>query len=153
VDVILVEPCFPANQREFARALSEAGARVIGIGERDKSVLDDGLRQWLSHYEQIGNVTDVGQLANAVRFVQKLPGVHVERLEAVVEAHVMAAAKVREACDIPGTSTRTAFLCRDKPAMKEVLPEAGVPCAQSIGSGDKKKIPGFPEEVGLPLVW
>jgi carbamoylphosphate synthase large subunit len=152
VDVILVEPCFPANQREFARALAEAGARVIGIGERDKSSLDDGLRRWLSHYEQIGNVTDVGQLANAVRFVQKLPGVNPERLEAVVEAHVMAAAKVREICGIPGTTTRTAFLCRDKPAMKEVLREAGVPCAQSIGSSDKAEILAFAEKVGFPLV-
>jgi carbamoylphosphate synthase large subunit len=152
VDVILVEPCFPANQREFARALAHAGARVIGIGERDKSSLDDGLREWLSHYEQIGNVTDVGQLAGAVRFVQKLPGVHPERLEAVVEAHVMAAAKAREACGIPGTSTRTAFLCRDKPAMKDVLREAGVPCAQSIGSSDKAEILAFAERVGFPLV-
>lgn len=152
VDVIFVEPCFPANQREFVRALAEVGARVIGIGERDKSSLDDGLRHWLSHYEQIGNVTDVGQLGNAVRFVQKLPGVHVERLESVVEAHVMASAKVREACGIPGTSTRTAFLCRDKPAMKDVLREAGVPCAQSIGSSDKKEILAFAERVGFPLI-
>jgi carbamoylphosphate synthase large subunit len=152
VDVILVEPCFPANQREFARALAHAGARVIGIGERDKSSLDDGLRQWLTHYEQIGNVTDVGQLVNAVRFVQKLPGANPERLEAVVEAHVMAAAKAREICGIPGTSTRTAFLCRDKPAMKEVLREAGVPCAQSIGSSDKAEILAFAEKVGFPLI-
>ena len=31
----------------------------------------------------------------------------------------MAAARAREACGIPGTSVRTAYLCRDKPAMKE----------------------------------
>ena len=31
---------------------------------------------------------------------------------------------VRETCRIPGTSTRTAYLCRDKPAMKEALREA-----------------------------
>ncbi|NIV49420.1 MAG: ATPase, partial [Gammaproteobacteria bacterium] len=57
----------------------------------------------------------------------------VDRLEATVEAHVMAAAHVREACGIPGTTTRTAFLCRDKPAMKEALRQAGIPCAQSDG--------------------
>jgi predicted Zn-dependent protease len=33
----------------------------------------------------------------------------------------MAAAKVREAAGIPGTSVHTAYLCRDKPAMKEAL--------------------------------
>ncbi len=152
MDVIFVEPSFPANQREFVRALAQAGARVIGIGEREKSSLDDDLRRWLTHYEQIGNVTDVGQLANAVRFVQKLPGARPERLEAVVEAHVMAAAKVRELCGIPGTSVETAFLCRDKPAMKEALRKAGVPCAQSIGSSDKAEILAFAERVGFPLI-
>lgn len=150
MDVILVEPCFPANQREFARALASVGARVIGIGERDKSALGDDLSRWLTHYEQIGNVTDVGQLATAVKWVQKRS--NPQRLEAVVEAHVMAAAKVRELCGIPGTSVEATFLCRDKPAMKEALRKAGVPCAQSIGSADPAEIRDFAERVGFPLV-
>ena len=150
MDVIFVEPCFPANQREFVRALASVGARVIGIGERDKSALDDGLREWLTHYEQIGNVTDEAQLAKAVRFIQGRA--KVERLEAVVESHVMAAARVREACGIPGSSVESTFLCRDKPAMKEALRKAGVPCAQSIGSSDVAEIRAFAKQVGFPLV-
>jgi formate-dependent phosphoribosylglycinamide formyltransferase (GAR transformylase) len=150
VDVIFVEPCFPANQREFVRALAQVGARVIGIGERPKESLGDELRHWLTHYEQIGNVTDEGQLAKAVRFIQGRA--NVQRLEAVVEAHVMAAARVREKCGIPGTSVETTFLCRDKPAMKEALRRAGVPCAQSIGSSDRAEIFAFAERVGFPLV-
>src|SRR6201991_5042608 len=134
VDVIFVEPSFPANQREFVRALHSVGARVIGVGERPKSSLDDGLRHWLTHYEEIGNVTDEAQLEKAVRWLQGRA--KVERLEASVEAHVMAAAHVRERCGIPGTSVETTFLCRDKPSMKEALRKAGVPCAQSIGSSD-----------------
>ncbi|MBL8936958.1 MAG: hypothetical protein JNM69_20530 [Archangium sp.] len=63
-----------------------------------------------------------------MRFIQSK--VKVDRLEAVVEAHVMSAAKVRERCGIPGTSVRSTFLCRDKPAMKEALRQAGVACAQ-----------------------
>ena len=46
----------------------------------------------------------------------------------------MAAAQVREACGIPGTAVRTAWLCRDKPSMKQVLREAGVP-DRRIGRG------------------
>ena len=150
MDVILVEPSFPANQREFARALHSVGARVIGIGERPKSSLDDGLRHWLAHYEEIGNVTDEAQLEKTVRWLQGRA--KVERLEAVVEAHVMAAARVREKCGIPGTSVQTAFLCRDKPAMKEALRKAGVPCAQSIGSSDPAEIKEFAARVGFPLI-
>lgn len=150
IDVILIEPCFPANQREFARALHAVGARVTGIGERPKESLDGELRHWLTHYEQIGNVTDDNQLERAVRFVQSK--VRVQRMEAVVEAHMMSAARVREKCGIPGTSVKTTFLCRDKPAMKDALREAGVPCAQSIGSADVKEIRDFAQRVGYPLI-
>ena len=149
-DVVFLEPVFPANQREFVRALHAVGARVTGIGERPKDSLDPELRNWLFHYEQIGNVTDVAQVERAVRFVQSK--VRVDRLEAVVEAHVMCAARVREACGIPGTSVKTTFLCRDKPAMKETLRAAGIPCAQSIGSGDPEEIRAFAGRVGFPLV-
>ena len=58
LDVVFLEPCFPANQREFVRALHVVGARVTGIGERPKESLDPELRRWLTHYEQIGNVTN-----------------------------------------------------------------------------------------------
>ncbi len=148
--VVFVEPCFPRNQREFVRGLAAAGASVIGIGERPKEALDDEVASWLSHYEQVPTVCDVGGMGDVVRRLQKR--VPIERLEATVEAHIMPAAKVREACGIPGTSTRTAFLCRDKPAMKEVLREGGVPCAESIGSDDPDEILAFASRVGYPLI-
>jgi carbamoylphosphate synthase large subunit len=150
MNVILVEPCFPANQREFARALHQAGATVIGIGERPKESLDDGLREWLTHYEQVGSVVDEDALARAVRFVQGK--VWVDRLEATVEAHIMAAARVREACGIPGTSVKTAWLCRDKPAMKEALRAGGVPCARSTGAATAGEVRAFAAETGYPLI-
>jgi hypothetical protein len=148
--VVLVEPSFPINQREFARALHDVGATVTGIGERTKDSLDEGLRRWLTHFEQVPNVCDEQVMIEKVRWLQsKLP---IDRLEATVEAHVMPAARVREACGISGTSVRTAFLCRDKPAMKEVLRRGGVPCAQSLGSGSREEIRDFAASVGFPLV-
>jgi hypothetical protein len=123
---------------------------VIGIGERPKDWLDNDVEHWLTHYEHVPSVVDEGRLAEAVQWVQQR--VPVERLEATVEAHVMAAAQVREALGIPGTSVRTAFLCRDKPAMKEVLRAAGVPCARSIGATSGAEIRSFAAEVGFPLI-
>jgi len=150
VDVVFVEPCFPANQREFVRALHAVGARVTGIGERPKSSLDPELTHWLFHYEQVGNVTDEAEVLRVVRWLQER--VRVDRLEAVIEAHVMAAARVRELCGIPGTSVKTTYLCRDKPSMKEALRAAGVPCALSIGSSDPAEIRDFAAKVGYPLI-
>ncbi len=148
--VVLVEPSFPLNQREFARALHGVGATVTGIGERPKDSLDEGLKRWLTHFEQVSNVCDERIMVDKVRWLQAK--LRVDRLEATVEAHIMPAARVREACGIAGTSVQTAFLCRDKPAMKEVLRKGGIACAQSLGSGSREEIRAFASSVGFPLV-
>ncbi|MEO0421063.1 MAG: ATP-grasp domain-containing protein [Pseudomonadota bacterium] len=150
MNVIFVEPCFPANQREFVRGLHAAGATVIGIGERPRDWLDPQLSSWLFDYVQIGSVVNERQLEEAVRGIQGR--LWVDRLEATVEAHVEAAANVRERCGIPGVSARTAYLCRDKPAMKEVLRAAGVPCALSTGASSAEEVRDFVDEVGLPVI-
>ncbi|MFO1011164.1 MAG: ATP-grasp domain-containing protein [Planctomycetota bacterium] len=148
--VIFVEPNFPRNQREFPRALKAVGARVTAIGEAPVGALDSEMKGWLDGYEQVRSVVDEDGLYDAVRAIQSRGWV--DRLETTVEAHIQAAASVRERCTIPGTSVRTAFLCRDKPAMKEVLRKAGVPCAQSIGTSDAAEVRAFAKQVGYPLI-
>ncbi|MGD0606318.1 MAG: ATP-grasp domain-containing protein [Streptosporangiaceae bacterium] len=150
MNIVLVEPFFPANQRQFARALAQAGATVIGIGEYGADVLDDQLKGWLHHYEQVSSVTDVDAMTRAVRWVQDK--LWVDRLEATVEAHTMPAAQVREACTIPGTSVRTAWLCRDKPSMKEALRTAGVPTAASAAVSNAAQAHAFAGQTGFPLI-
>jgi len=150
MNIIFIEPSFPYNQREFVRGLHDAGATVIGIGERPQEHLADDVKGWLSHYVQVKSVVHEPSLLKAVQHVQSL--VYVDRLEATVEAHIMAAAQVREAAGIPGTSVRTAYLCRDKPAMKEVLREAGIPCAQSTRADEPQAARDFARQVGFPLI-
>src|SRR6185295_15774106 len=148
--IVFIEPRFPANQKQFVRALAEVGATVTAIGEGSKDSLDGELKHWLTHYEEVKNVTDEGAVLNALRFVQSKK--HVDRIEAVVEAHIMPTAHVREKAGIPGTSTRTAWLCRDKPAMKEVLRAGGVPCAQSTAASSAKEVEEFIARVGYPVI-
>ncbi len=150
MNVAFLEPCFPANQREFVRGLYEAGAAVIGIGERPKEALDDDLRRWMVHYERVPSVVDEEAVLKAVRWLQsKEP---IDRLEAVIEAHVLVAARVREACGIAGTSAHTTWLCRDKPSMKEALRAGGIPCAQSAAADTPHDAHAFARAVGYPLI-
>jgi carbamoylphosphate synthase large subunit len=150
MNIVFVEPFFPSSQRHFARALAEVGATVIGIGEYPADALDGQLRDWLYHYEQVPSVTDVETMTHKVRDVQgKL---WVDRLEATIEAHTLPAAQVREACTIPGTSVRTAWLCRDKPSMKQALREAGVPTAASAAISSAAEAHEFAGQHGFPLV-
>src|SRR5207237_12360 len=67
MNVVFVEPFFPSNQRQFARALAEAGATVIGIGEYGVESFDDDLKGWLHHYERVPSVTDEQAWTRAVR--------------------------------------------------------------------------------------
>src|ERR1022692_4714836 len=150
MNVIFVEPFFPAAQRHFVRGLAEVGATVIGIGETAAEYLDEELRGWLHHYEQVSSVTDVEAMTRAVRSVQDK--LWVDRIEATIEAHTMPTAHVREACAIPGTSVRTAWLCRDKPSMKQVLREAGIPTAASIAAASAAEVLTFAEQTGFPLI-
>ncbi len=148
--VLFVEPAFPRNQRQFVRALRLAGARITGIGERALADIDPELQHWLYRYERVSNVCDERALLDAVRRCQAREAV--DRLEATVEAHILPTARVREACSIPGTSVETAFLCRDKPMMKEALREAGIPCAQSMAASAAEDVRAFAARVGFPIV-
>ncbi len=148
--VLFVEPAFPQNQRDFVRGLHRIGARVTGIGERPPEYLDPELKGWLHRYEQVPSVCDEAAMLSTVRRCQSREWV--DRLEATVEAHIMPTARVREACGIPGTSVKTSFLCRDKPAMKQALREAGIPCAQSTGTDSPDDVRRFAEEVGYPII-
>ena len=145
--VLFVEPRFPLNQRRFVRALHEAGARVTGIGEHAP---DDELLGWMHGFERVGSVCNEAEMLETVRRVQGREWV--DRLEATVEAHILPIANVREASRIPGTSVRTAFLCRDKPAMKEALRQAGVPTARSTRGTTVEEIQRFAAQVGFPLI-
>ena len=150
MNVIFVEPAFPHYQRDFVRALHGIGANVFAIGERPLEALGHELRSWLTDYQQIGSVTNEDQLYDAVRHAQSKAWIH--RLECTIEAHVLPVARVREACTIPGTSVRTAYLCRDKPEMKRVLRNAGVPCARSDAVDSAAAARAFVEEVGYPVI-
>lgn len=150
MNIIFVEPSFPANQRRFVHALASVGANVYGIGETDEAHLDDEVLGALRGYYRVGSVTNVDQMVEAVRYFQGK--VWIDALEATVEAHTMAAAQVREACDIPGTSVRTTWLCRDKPSMKEALRQAGVATAASAAVDSAAEARAFAEREGYPLI-
>ena len=148
--VVFVEPAFPANQREFVRGLHAVGAKVTGIGERPLEALPSDLKNQMVHYERVRSVVDEEEMTRVVRWVGER--LRVDRLEATVEAHVLGAARVRETLGIPGTTVETAWACRDKPTMKEVLRKAGIPCAQSIGAESAEDARDFARRVGYPLI-
>ena len=148
--VAFVEPCCPNNQREFLRGLLSTGARISAISERPIEALPPDLREGLFQYERVRSVVDEHAMAEAGKRLSQR--VKVDRLEATVEAHVMAAAHVREQLQIHGTTSKTAWLCRDKPEMKAAARSAGVACAASARVTAIADAEGFAKDIGFPLI-
>ena len=148
--VLFVAPEFPAYQRKFVHALQQVGARVTGLGEVPAEHLPAELKRSLYGYERVRNVCDPQALLDAVRRVQAREWV--DRLEATIESHVLCAAQVREAATIPGLSSRTATICRDKPTMKAFMRNHGIPCAASAAVDSPEDAFAFARQVGYPLI-
>ena len=147
--VLFVAPEFPHYQRQFVRGLHDVGARVTGIGERPREALGE-IGRWLHDYVRVPSVCHVPSLVQAVKAAQAESWV--DRLEATVEAHVMAAAEAREATGIPGLTVRQAVLCRDKPSMKAFLRARGIPCAASCSATSEAEVRDFAAVHGYPLI-
>ncbi|MEM7799943.1 MAG: ATPase [Chloroflexota bacterium] len=148
--VLFIAPHFPDNQVRYAQALKGVGAKVTGIGEPHAHELPSHVASILDGWEQVHNVTDPNALYEAVRRVQNREWV--DRLEATIESHMLAAAKVREACTIPGLTYQQTLLCRDKTLMKEFMREHGIPCAASAAVNSAEEVAAFGREHGYPLI-
>jgi carbamoylphosphate synthase large subunit len=148
--VILVAPHFPANQRNFARALRAVGARVTGIGDAPVEYLDSQLKSWLDDYVYLPRMLDEEELEKAVRGIQRKSWV--DRLEATIETHMLPVARVRERTGIPGLTPQQVLVCRDKTLMKDVLRKAGIPCAKSARVETVGEGLAFARSVGYPII-
>lgn len=148
--VLFVAPHFPSYQKQFVRALREVGAKVTGIGEAPVQMLPSDLKSWLHGYEQVGSVCHEGAMLETVRKIQRREWV--DRLESTIEAHMLVAAKVREACGIPGMSYEQTLICRDKTVMKDFMRKNGVPCAQSAAAETPAEAAAFVKKVGYPII-
>jgi hypothetical protein len=151
--VVLVGPDLFAAFHDFVRALKETGAQVSGIGATPLPRLRAGLSRYLDAWETVRSPFDPQEIAAATRRIaarqRRFP---IAALETVEERLIEPTAVAREMLGIPGLSADSARLCRDKPAMKEALRKAGLPCAESDAVASLAALDAFAERVGFPLV-
>lgn len=151
IHVIFLEPGFPANQRDFVRALRQVGALVTGIGTAPLHAYDSELQSWMYGYEQVASTASVEAITRAVKTIQQR-GPWVHRLESTVEALMLPAAEARAATGIPGMSIEQTILVRDKYKMKQFLEARGVRCAKSAEVGTPEAAKAFVDQVGFPVI-
>ncbi len=149
--VILMAPHFPQYQRHFARALSELGVRVTGIGDWPWDALDDQLKSWLTGgWWQVPAMQDEGAIRHACRTIHDRDPV--DQIAATIELQMLTTARIREELGIPGQSVESVLLCRDKIEMKKFLSEKGIPCAKHAEVNKSEDCRKFVKDCGYPVI-
>lgn len=148
--VVFLAPAYPAEMPEFVRGLAQVGAHVIGVGEGPLSAVDPTVRPYLSEYLQVPRLFDEHNLvARVVAYIHKHP---VDRVEALWEPLVIAAARIREAVGLPGMSADTVRGFRDKQLMKERVRAAGLRVPHSARVRTEAETWAAAERIGFPLI-
>lgn len=150
--VIFAAPYFTDNATRFIQAtVSQPGVRVAVISQEPQEHLAQHLRDRIVGHWKVEDIHDPEQLAHAAGTLSKHFG-PIHRFYGAYEQLQVPLAEARERLGVEGMSAEAAHNFRDKSRMKNVLREAGVPCARHRLAHDAAEGWGFAEEVGYPLV-
>ncbi len=147
--VLFLAPDTHVYNHGFLRGLRSLGVRVSAIGMASADKLSPEARKLLDAYRGCDRLLDFDVATKAAK---ELATPAFDRIETIDEPLVEVAAALRERLSVPGISLATARLCRDKVAMKKLLRENGIPCAQSAAIASPTDAHAFAEREGYPLI-
>jgi hypothetical protein len=150
VNVLIIQPGFPAEIPYFVRGLAQAGARVLGVGDQPKHSLPEVARQGLSAYLQVPSLWDAKAVIRALR-AWDMP-VKLHRVECLWEVGMELAAEVRQSFRLPGLTPTQTLHFRDKNLMREALDRAGVRNPRHAKATSVHEILEAAQHTGFPLI-
>ena len=149
--VIFAAPWFSDNAHRFIEAtVNQPGVRVAVISQDPQEHLAERLRDRIAAHWRVEDIFDPGQMVHAARMLSSHFG-PIHRIYGAYEQLQVPLAEAREMLGVEGMSAEAAHNFRDKSRMKNVLREAGVPCARHRLAHDDAEGRSFAEEVGFPL--
>lgn len=150
--VIFVAPfCMETTLRFVKGAAGLPGVNLSLVSQESADKLPGDLRSMLAGHWRVPNALDPEQLVDAIRALETKLG-PAKKLIGALEQLQVPLAKVREILGIDGLGVEAARNFRDKALMKDVLREAGVPCARHVLAQNPEQARAFAEETGFPLV-
>jgi len=150
--VIFVAPfCMETTLRFVNGAARLPGVDLSLISQEGAEILPPDLRARLKGHWRVENAFDPEQLVAAVRALETSLG-PAKRLIAALEQIQVPLAKAREILGIEGLDVASARNFRDKARMKDVLREAGLPCARHVLAESGRQAREFAQKTGFPLV-
>jgi biotin carboxylase len=150
--VVFVAPYFVETTLRFVAAAARLpGVRFGLIAHEPEEKIPVKLRDHVTGYLRVDDSLDPRKLVAAVQALAGRIG-PIDRLIGTLEELQVPLAEVRAHFQIPGLSVGAAHNFRDKSRMKDVLGEAGLPCARHRLCGTPAECRAFAERSGFPLV-
>jgi biotin carboxylase len=150
--VIFVAPfCMETTLRFVKGAASLPGVSLSLISQEGVEKLPSDLRARLAGHWRVRNALDPEQLVTATRALETKLGT-AKRLIGALEQLQVPLARAREILGVEGLDVEAARNFRDKSRMKDVLREAGVPCARHVLAETPEQAQMFAGNTGFPLV-
>ena len=149
MNVLMLSPGFPAEMPFFTQGLAVVGARVIGVGDQNRSAIPQAAKEALSDYVEVnfGNPDDV-----IARVRDALRGQHIDRVESLWEPLMLLAARLREVFGVPGMTVEQTVPFRDKEIMKQVLDRHGIRTPRHARATTAAGVRDAAEWIGYPII-
>jgi biotin carboxylase len=150
--VVFVSPYFSENAKRFLSAVASLPDVKLGVVSEDPlDRLDASVRERLAGHTQVADALSTDQIVEASRTLATRLG-PIDRLLGVVEQVQVQLGEARETLGIAGMRAEQARNFRDKARMKDLLRDAGLPCARHRLVASERGAREFAEQVGYPLV-
>jgi biotin carboxylase len=150
--VVFVAPFLLETTLRFVDVSADlADVRACLVTQDPEDRVPPALRAKLAAQHRVDDALDPSQISAAVRALSQRFG-RVDRLLAALEQLQVPLARVREELGIPGMGVEAATNFRDKARMKDVLREAGMPCARHRLAESPEDALDFVRQVGYPVV-
>ena len=150
MNVLMLSPGYPPEMPQFARALRETGARVIGISDTPVGSLAPVARAALADFHQVGGFADEDAVLDAALGIASRT--RIDRVVCLWEPLMVLAARIRERLGLPGMTVDETVPFRDKETMKQVLDRAGIRTPRHARAESVDQVLEAAERIGYPLI-
>ncbi|HBF68044.1 MAG TPA: carbamoylphosphate synthase large subunit [Firmicutes bacterium] len=151
MNFVFVSPNFPKIYSHFVKALSQRGITVLGIGDTPKEQINDELKNYLTEYCFVSDLSNLIWMKNTLDYLENKYG-EISYIESNNEYWLMSDSKLREYKKVKnGFYPKDMDKIKYKSKMKEYFNKAGVKTARYTLSENLNELKDFAQEVGYPL--
>lgn len=152
MNFVFISPHFPKHYWNFCDRLKKNGVNVLGIGDSPYDDLTEELKESLTEYYFVPELSDYDQMLRAVAFFTFKYG-KIDWIESNNEFWLEQDARLRTDFHVTtGEQYENIGRIKNKSAMKEFYAKAGVPTARLLKLTDYESARQFIEEVGYPVI-